>query len=227
MINFLKQYLLWLIPFYSIVILFIFIKINSSDYDENIDLKDIALKNHYGELKSIEDYKGKVLLMDFWFSGCTPCLNDMKNFPSLLEKYPDNLAIMSVTFDADTLTQRLLTEKKGRWNFLIADNPNWTFSHNKFGKDYIKRLNINSYPTYLLFNKKGELISTPFSALLGVEMELSGIFGINLTIEKKIKPIILVSLKLLIIYSFAFSIIYTLFTLVRKFIIPKHHDQSK
>lgn len=225
--KFVKQYLLWLIPFYTIVLLFLFIKLHSSNYDKNINLRDISLKNHFGEFKNIDDYKGKVVLLDFWFSGCTPCLNDMKNFPSLLEKYPEDLVILSVTFDEETLTQQLLLEKKGRWNFLIADNPNWTFSHNKFGKDYINRLNINSYPTYLLFNKKGELISTPFSALLGVEMELSGIFGINLTIEKKIKPIILVSLKLLIIYSFIFSIIYTLFILVRKFIKPKHHDQSK
>lgn len=215
----LKRYILGLFVFYTVIIILFLVKQNSSKYDKNIQLDDIVLKNQFGELKSISDYKGKVILMDFWFAGCTPCLKDMKYFPQLLNRYKEDLVIMSVTIDPESVTQKLLSNKKKPWDFLIANNPNWTFYNNKHGENFIKRLNITNYPTYLLFNKKGELISTPISAIYGVENELSGLFSLKITIEKNIKTIALRAFKFLFIYTFLFGIAF----FISKYIKGKHN----
>lgn len=47
----------------------------------------------------------------------------------------------------------------------------------------VQKLKVIEYPTYLLFDKKGNLISTPVSGIAAVENELSGLFGHNVTFK--------------------------------------------
>jgi len=163
--------------------------------------------------------------MDFWFAGCMPCVKEMEYFPELLNKYKEDLVIMSVTFDLESTTQELLSNKKEPWDFLIANNPNWTFYNNKYGEDYIKRLNITAYPTYLLFNRKGELISTPSSGIYGVENELSGFFGLDITLKKNIKEIISRAFKFLVAYTIIFGIVFIVVNYLKgKMGKTKHHN---
>ena len=50
----------------------------------------------------------------------------------------------------------------------------------------MKQLRIAEYPTYLLFDKNGKLISTPMSGIAGVENELSGIFVLTQFSKQKV-----------------------------------------
>jgi cytochrome oxidase Cu insertion factor (SCO1/SenC/PrrC family) len=180
-LRFLKRYFIGLIFFYLIifVVIFIFlIKINKIDSD--IIIPRISLENQFGELKTFSDYKGKVLLVDFWYQGCQPCLEEMKYFPELLNKYNSELAIMSISIDSKEDTQDLLELKPKPWNFLQSKNSDWTFYNDDKKNSLVKELKVSEYPTYLLFNKEGELISSPYSGVAAVENKLSGIFGLNL-----------------------------------------------
>jgi peroxiredoxin len=152
--------------------------------DSELEIPQISLLNQFGELKSFSDYKGKILLVDFWFQACKPCLEEMKFFPELLKKYDSELAIMSISTDSKEETEYILENKPKPWNFLLSDNKSWTFyNDNKKENSLVKELKIAEYPTYLLFDKNGELISTPMSGIAGVENELSGIIGLDLTFK--------------------------------------------
>jgi peroxiredoxin len=184
-LRFIKRYVIGLFAMYFLLAIVAYIyltNINAINADNGIP--NFKLENQFGELKSFSDYKGKVLLVDFWFQACQPCLDEMKFFPELLKKYDSELAIMSISVDSKQATEYLLKQKPKPWNFLISDNKSWTFyNDNKSDNSFVKELGVASYPTYLLFNKNGDLISTPFSGIAGVENELSGIFGLDLTFK--------------------------------------------
>ncbi|TJZ53783.1 redoxin domain-containing protein [Sphingobacterium olei] len=46
--------------------------------------------------KSLEEHKGKMLVLDFWSSGCAPCLLHQKEIREFVEKYKDQLVVIMV-----------------------------------------------------------------------------------------------------------------------------------
>ena len=85
--RFIKRYLIGLFVIYFLFALVAYYFLtNVSTIKTDNGIPDIKMENQFGELKSFSDYKGKVLLVDFWFQGCQPCLEEMKYFPELLKK---------------------------------------------------------------------------------------------------------------------------------------------
>jgi thiol-disulfide isomerase/thioredoxin len=48
---------------------------------------DFTLKDMRGKKRSLESYKGKVLLVDFWATWCGPCKMEIPGFVELYDKY--------------------------------------------------------------------------------------------------------------------------------------------
>lgn len=183
LLKFLKTYIILLITSFFLLFLGFYFILNKNQLNNNILIPDVALENQFNELKSIKDFKGKTLLVDFWFAGCTPCLNEMKYFPKLLKKYDSKLAIMSISIDPNKYMNQILESKNKPWDFLITNNTNWTFCNDYKKEKLVNSLDIHSYPTYLLFNENGELLGSPSSGVFAIEKELGGIFGLDSTIE--------------------------------------------
>ncbi|MBF0430568.1 MAG: TlpA family protein disulfide reductase [Fibrobacteria bacterium] len=90
-------------PFSCFVFLFVILFTSiafTKDKDAHIkspDLSGITLK---GDTISLSDYKGKIVLVDFWASWCAPCREEL---PFLVEFYEmhksDNFAMITVNID--------------------------------------------------------------------------------------------------------------------------------
>lgn len=50
-----------------------------------------------GNPVSVEDFEGKLLLIDFWESWCGPCLQVFPAMQDLREEYPDEFEVLAVT----------------------------------------------------------------------------------------------------------------------------------
>ena len=49
---------------------------------------------------SLEQYRGKVVLLDFWAVWCGPCIAEMPNVKQVYEKYEDdNFQIIGISLD--------------------------------------------------------------------------------------------------------------------------------
>ena len=123
------------------------------DFDE----KDVA-----GQPLSIANYKGKVVLVDFWATWCGPCVRELPNVIAIYQKYHGNgFEIIGVSLDDDQPTlERFLKENKVTWQ-QFYDGKMWD---NKLAMKY----GVNIAPTTYLLDGDGKIIG---KNLRGAELE--------------------------------------------------------
>jgi thiol-disulfide isomerase/thioredoxin len=103
-----------------------------------------------GKPISLEDYKGKVLLLDFWASWCGPCLMAMPSLQKLSEQYKDKpVAIVGVNGDTPDLKSRVksILEDKNITYRQFTDSTNQVFM------DY----RVKPIPCLVMIDQKGVL----------------------------------------------------------------------
>ena len=112
----------------------------------------IAGKTVDGKDFTTADWKGKVVLVDFWATWCPPCREEL---PRVEKIYADNhgkgLEVLGVSNDqtADALTKFVAADGKMPWPQLFdaAAAPSWNPITTGYG--------INGIPTMFLIDKKG------------------------------------------------------------------------
>ena len=62
---------------------------------------DITLTDMNGKPVRLHDYKGKIVLLNFWATWCTPCIAEFPQFIRLAQAMPDDLVILAVSIDDD------------------------------------------------------------------------------------------------------------------------------
>ncbi len=72
-------------------------------------LPDITGKTH-----SLQEYRGKVVLLTFWATWCTSCTAELPGLNRLHDAFSDKeLAVITVSLDKDADTVRAFLRKKG------------------------------------------------------------------------------------------------------------------
>jgi len=63
---------------------------------------DFTLKNQHGEKISLSDYRGKVVILNFWATWCPPCKAEVPGFVKMYNEHKDDgLVILGVSLDRD------------------------------------------------------------------------------------------------------------------------------
>ncbi len=117
-----------------------------------------------GVEESLSDYRGRIVLIDFWATWCKPCVVALPRLRELVAKLPpDRFAILAVSVDEDL----------GTVTRFIEDEPMpWTNWHAGKGSDFGRLLRIRGYPTYLLVDEQGKILTrvgglmAPFTSLI-------------------------------------------------------------
>ncbi len=106
---------------------------------------------------------GKVYLIDFWFTTCVPCIDDMDNLHKVYAMYKDKgFDILSLSVDGEQLVN-LFRKKKWKmpWkNSVIVDNT-------KILRDF----EVSNFPYPILVGADGKLLETDRAALRGERLE--------------------------------------------------------
>lgn len=92
-----------------------------------------------------EQLKGKPTMINFWFTKCVPCIEEMPVLNKIREKYKDDVNFVAITFEKKEDVQNFL--KKHPFDFL----------HLIEAKDFADQLGIKTYPMNLFLDKNGVL----------------------------------------------------------------------
>ena len=74
---------------------------------------EFSLMDLDGETRTMDDYKGKLLILDFFTTGCVYCVTEMPDLMALQEEYPEELTVVLVNIGQDEETVQQFMEEKG------------------------------------------------------------------------------------------------------------------
>jgi peroxiredoxin len=81
---------------------------------------DFSLTDISGKKLNLSDYKGKVVLLDFWATWCGPCLMEMPGFVELQNRYgSQGFAIIGISMD-DSMGPVVQFYTRYKMNFPVA-----------------------------------------------------------------------------------------------------------
>ena len=120
---------------------------------EGAQFPDFHEKDLEGKPLSVANYKGKIVMIDFWATWCGPCVAELPNVLKTYQKYHDKgFEIIGVSLDEDKnkLTS-FIKEKDMKWPQYF-DGKGW---ENKVSTQY----GITSIPATYLLDKDGKIIA--------------------------------------------------------------------
>ena len=106
-----------------------------------------------GEKVAVDDYLGKVVLIDYWATWCGPCLREMPNVVACYEKYKDRgFDVLGVSLDRANAEPRIrkTMQRFGMTWKQVYDGGGWKASAAKLNK-------VRSIPATFLLDAYGKL----------------------------------------------------------------------
>jgi thiol-disulfide isomerase/thioredoxin len=108
---------------------------------------DFSLKSIDGSIKKLSDFKGKVIVLDFWATWCQPCI---KSIPDLIEiqNSLNNVQVIGITVDENPMQVVPDFVRKFKINYPILIGTEEVY------KEYG---GINAIPTTFIIDKEGRI----------------------------------------------------------------------
>jgi thiol-disulfide isomerase/thioredoxin len=108
-----------------------------------------SLHSLKGETINLSDFKGKVVLIDFFYEGCAPCMLALPKIMALYEKYKSKgLVVIGIDpFDKKEDELKSFLAKRGvTYDVLLG------------GKDLERDYHLSGYPTIYILDKNGKIL---------------------------------------------------------------------
>lgn len=113
---------------------------------------NFTLKSVDGKTLSLSDFKGKVVIVDFWATWCPPCRKGIPDLVDIKKEFKNKVAIIGISLDSDqTLNNLEPFIKSFGINYpIVLGDQNVV---EKYG-------NINSIPTTFIIDQKGNIVNS-------------------------------------------------------------------
>jgi peroxiredoxin len=113
---------------------------------------DFTLKDGEGRKVSLSDFRGKVVLLNFWATWCGPCKIEMPWFVDFQRKYKDQgFSVVAVSLDEEgwDVVKPFAEDLKLNFPVLLGNDE----LADRFG-------GIQALPTTLIIDKEGRVVSS-------------------------------------------------------------------
>lgn len=110
----------------------------------------ISLTEPSGSTVDLSDFKGKLVLLNFWATWCEPCLREMPSIERLQSRLGDRIAVLAVSQDrGGAKTVEPFIQKLGLKSVKIYIDPKSAVGH---------ALGVKGLPTSLLIDRDGKVL---------------------------------------------------------------------
>ncbi|MEQ9404644.1 MAG: TlpA disulfide reductase family protein [Cyclobacteriaceae bacterium] len=97
-----------------------------------------------GKTYNSEDLRGKIVLLNFWFTGCRPCIEELPDINALADEFKsEKIVFLAPTFDNKAKVDKFLNRFSFNYE-VVADV-----------KDFVIGNNIRSFPTHFVIDREG------------------------------------------------------------------------
>jgi thiol-disulfide isomerase/thioredoxin len=110
---------------------------------------DFSFTSSEGEHITLDDLKGKVVMLDFWGTWCPPCVASVPELRNLYRRYSreSTFVLIGISADFDDAVWRDFTDR----NRMVW--PQYRDRDRRLGNVF----NINALPTYIIIDHEGIL----------------------------------------------------------------------
>jgi cytochrome c biogenesis protein CcmG, thiol:disulfide interchange protein DsbE len=134
---------------------------------------DFTLSDINGNTIKLSSFKGKAVLVNFWATWCTPCMDEMPYMQEIYKNWTDKGLVFLSVDNGETLTKAKGFIDRYGYTFVPLVDPKG---------DVALRYNIRALPTTLLIDKDGILqymLPGAFPSAKSIETEvLSKVFPV-------------------------------------------------
>ncbi len=116
-------------------------------------IKDFSLvRFDTGKRVSLADYKGKVVLLNFWYPLCGPCHQEAPYLQKLTEKYgKEGFVILAINAHPKEDTMVMPYFNMTKYNFIPLQSPDEEFTAREY--------QAKGFPTNYLIDKEGRMVA--------------------------------------------------------------------
>lgn len=118
---------------------------------------ELKITDFDGIMHQVAAHRGKVVVMDAWSTQCEPCMKEFPGLVALQQKYPEQVACISLSFDYEGLGKpedsrqkvlEFLQLQHATFDNLLCSEPS---------DDLYAKLKLASVPAVFVYNQQGEL----------------------------------------------------------------------
>ncbi len=113
---------------------------------------DFSLRDIDGKTVKLSDYRGKVVLLNFWATWCGPCKVEIPWFMEFEQRYKDRgFAVLGVAMDDEgwAVVKPYLQENRVNYRVVVGNDE----VSSKYG-------GIDSLPTTMIVDRQGDIAAT-------------------------------------------------------------------
>jgi len=115
---------------------------------------EFTLNNLDGQPVSLSQFKGQVVLLDFWASWCGPCISDLPDLRRIKKKTAAlPVVFLNVSIDTDEAAWREAIDKHEIKGVHVRANG--------FSSDVAKSYQVTGIPSYYLVDSQGLILENP------------------------------------------------------------------
>jgi len=111
-----------------------------------------TLKNASGENVSLSDYKGQVVILNFWASWCPPCIDEMPELQAVHDSLGEGKVLLAINLTDGQRETRELADK-----FLAKNGYDMNVLYDTEGKAFTS-FRLTSIPQTFIIDKEGMVI---------------------------------------------------------------------
>ena len=110
---------------------------------------DATLYDLDGNKHSLSELRGKYVLIDFWSTGCGPCIMAIPEMGEIVSAYKDKLSVVSISIDTKRVWEEASKEHPMTWN-------NWNDLKEQAG--IYAHYDLGGIPNYTLVSPEGMVV---------------------------------------------------------------------